>query len=301
MTAFAVALTFGAQVSPSSACGPPDAATQAKAALGAAAREKDAPVPEREIREIRSCGGTPSPSFIEHIHALRNDGLDVVILVNDESPMPPIVSDIETTILSVFNKLRCLVPNARIGIVTYYGKGESPEVQPLTRSPEAVHSFLKSLRTMGCSSPYSGVLDGAKTAVDKMNWNSTARKAIVLIGDEPPEEIDEAPLMHLIHKFRSEKGTVSTLDATPNEDERFVRAFWEKVHHQEPPKVSPLPQFDRKTRRSFRKIADEGAGSMECLLPHDNIGQKILSLSIGIDWDKQLPRVTPPQPARAAN
>ena len=103
---------------------------------------------------------------------------------------------------------------------------------------------------------------GVNAAIHQMDWKPYAKKVIVLVGDSPPKKDDFQPLIAEIHQFRSNNGTFNTVDVAAEEHERFEREFWLKVHREEPPKISPLPEFYQQTRAAFKVLATAGGGAM---------------------------------------
>ena len=65
----------------------------------------------------------------------------------------------------------------------------------------------------------------------------------MLVGDSPPKKDVFQPLIAEIHGCRGNNGTFNTVDVAADEHERFEHEFWLKVHREEPPKISPLPEF----------------------------------------------------------
>ena len=87
----------------------------------------------------------------------------------------------------------------------------------------------------------------------------------MLVGDSPPHKEDFAPLIAMIRKFKENNGTFNTVDVAAEEHERFEREFWLKVHREEPPKISPLPEFYRQTQAAYKVLATAGGGAMRSL------------------------------------
>ena len=85
-----------------------------------------------------------------------------------------------------------------------------------------------------------------------MEWRPSAKKAIVLIGDSPPAKNEGAELLRLIRDFRSRNGTFSAIDVAEEEHERFEREFWMNLHGEEPPAISPLPEFYQQAKAAVK-------------------------------------------------
>jgi len=72
------------------------------------------------------------------------------------------------------------------------------------------------------------------------------------------------------------------------EHERFEREFWLKVHRQEPPSISPLPEFYQQTRQAYKVLASTGGGAMKSLTKDAHINQQVLILAFGDQWQNQV-------------
>ncbi|HVN64106.1 MAG TPA: hypothetical protein VMT58_05680, partial [Candidatus Binataceae bacterium] len=175
-----------------------------------------------------------------------------------------------------------------IGIIVYGGPNDPLAIQPLTLSTDKLKTFLGGIHAFGGGEWTENMLGAVQTAVNKMDWKPYAKKVIVLVGDSPPDKNDFTPLLELVRHFKSENGTFNTVDVTPEEHERFERAFWEKVHHEEPPKISPLPEFDKQTQAAFKVLASQGGGSMKSLSKDAHINQQVLILAFGDQWQSQV-------------
>jgi hypothetical protein len=167
-----------------------------------------------------------------------------------------------------------------------FGDCDKEYIQPLTASSRELNDFLMGPEAnyCGCGCEESATLGACETAINKMNWKPQARKVVVFIGDSPPGADQFGPLTRLISKFRGEDGTFSTIDVAPQEHERFERLLWLTVHHQEPPKISPLPEYYQRTIGAYKKLAESGAGTAIVLTKDTDINQQILTLAFGIQW-----------------
>jgi hypothetical protein len=109
-----------------------------------------------------------------------------------------------------------------------------------------------------------------------------------MVGDSPPSKADFAPIVALIKQFRAENGVVNAVDVSAEEHERFERAFWIKVHGEEPETISPLPEFRRQTESAYKVLSKIGGGTMKSLTHDERINQQVLILAFGDNWQEQL-------------
>jgi von Willebrand factor type A domain len=218
------------------------------------------------------------------IGELRRKGLDVVLVIDGTGSMNLIIDDVKAKMAQLIQSIHRLVPIARIGIVVFGGKGEKLDSQPLTLSPQKLEDFLSHITAKGGGEWEEDTYGAVEYAINKMDWKPYAKKVVVLVGDSPPHKEDFQPLIQLIHKFKDENGTFNTVDVAAEEHERFEREFWLKVHREEPPKISPLPEFYQQTRASYKVLANAGGGSMKSLTKDTHINQQVLILAFGEQW-----------------
>ena len=218
------------------------------------------------------------------IGELRRKGLDVVLVVDGTGSMNLIIDDVKAKMGQLVQSIHRLVPIARVGIVVFGGKGEAMQTQALTLSPQKLEDFLAHITAKGGGEWEEDTYGACQYAIDKMDWKPYAKKVVVLVGDSPPHKDDFQPLIELIHKFKGENGTFNTVDVAAEEHERFEREFWLKVHREEPPKISPLPEFYQQTRAAYKVLANAGGGSMKSLTKDSHINQQVLILAFGEQW-----------------
>jgi hypothetical protein len=222
------------------------------------------------------------------IGELRRKGLDVVLVIDGTGSMNLIIDDVKAKMSQLIRAVHRLVPIARVGIVVFGGKGEPRELQPLTLSPDKLEAFLSHIKAKGGGEWEEDTRGAVQGAMNQMDWKPYAKKVIVLVGDSPPEKADFAPLMSDIKQFRTRNGTFNTVDVSAEEHERFEREFWLKVHRQEPPSISPLPEFYQQTRQAYKVLASAGGGAMKSLTKDTHINQQVLILAFGDQWQSQV-------------
>jgi len=222
------------------------------------------------------------------IGELRRKGLDVVLVIDGTGSMGLIINDVKAKMAQLIQAIHRLVPIARVGIIVFGGKGEKMEIQPLTLSPQKLTDFLNGITAKGGGEWEEDTLGACQTAISKMDWKPYAKKVVVLVGDSPPAKDDFGPLLALIRQFKTENGTFNTVDVTAEEHERFEREFWLKVHREEPPKISALPQFAKQTQAAFKVLANAGGGAMRSLTHDSHINQQVLILAFGEQWQNQV-------------
>ncbi len=222
------------------------------------------------------------------IGELRRKGLDVVLVIDGTGSMNLIIDDVKAKMAQLVQSIHRLVPIARIGIIVFGGKGEKMRIQPLTLSPQKLGDFLNSIQAMGGGEWEEDTYGACEQAMERMDWKPYAKKVVVLVGDSPPHKEDFGPLLAMIRKFKDNNGTFNTVDVAAEEHERFEREFWLKVHREEPPKISPLPEFYRQTQAAYKVLASAGGGSMKSLTKDAKINQQVLILAFGEQWQSQV-------------
>jgi hypothetical protein len=227
---------------------------------------------ERSQAEPKSGGFGPS------IYDLQKRGFDIVLLIDGTGSMILIIEDLKTKIPQLLYSIHRPVPIARIGIIVFGGKGEEMSIQPLTLSPQRLRDFLNGIHARAGSEWHEDTLGACKKAIEGMDWKPYAKKVVVLVGDSAPDKEDYNPLRALIRKFKDDSGTFDAVDVAAEERERFEREFGLKQRGEEPPKLSPLPEFYRQTAQAYRVLATTGGGEMRELRPDESIDRIISQL-----------------------
>jgi von Willebrand factor type A domain len=237
-------------------------------------------------------GGGGGGTFPWYITELRHKGLDIVLVIDGTKSMDFVMDDVKARMTRLAIRVRQLVPIARIGVVVFGGKGEPLDMQPLTLSTAKLQAFLGSIQAKGGGEWQENTFGAVQAAVTKMDWKPNARKVIVLIGDSPPEPQDFAPLLALIKDFRQNNGTLSGVDVQDEEHERYMRAFWMKVHGQvpTPAEIGPLPQFAKQAQAAYKVMAVTGGGSTRSLSHDADINQQVMILVFGDKWQDEVSR-----------
>src|SRR5579863_6623051 len=185
-------------------------------------------------------GAGVGAGFGGFIGGLRKSGLDVVLVIDGTGSMKLIIEDVKERMKQLVLAIHRLVPTARIGIVVFGGRGESIQTQAPTISPDHLITFLNNITAHDGGEWQEDTLGAVRTAVDRMGWRPYARKVIVLVGDTPPFDEDNEPVMQEVRQFHEENGAFNTVDVTVEEHERFVDD-WAASHGGVKPPDNGLP------------------------------------------------------------
>ena len=237
-------------------------------------------------------GSGGGETFRWYMDELRHKGLDIVLVIDGTKSMDFVMDDVKARMTQLAVRVRQLVPVARVGVVVFGGKGDPLDIQPLTLSTAKLQTFLGSIHAKGGGEWQENTYGAVQAAITKMDWKPYARKVIVLIGDSPPEKDDFAPLLAALRDFRHNNGTLSAVDVQQEEHERFERAFWIKVHGEEPtPKeIGPLPEFARQAQAAYKVLAATGGGSIRSLSHDAGVNHQVMILVFGDKWQEEVSR-----------
>lgn len=236
--------------------------------------------------------------FGGYLGELRRNGLEVVLVIDGTGSMQYVVDDVKAKMKRLVVVLHQLVPIAKIGIVIYGGRREPLSVLPLTRSSQTIVGFLEQLKAQNGGAWQEDIFNAVDAAVQKMSWQLSSHKVIVLIGDTPPFDEDFAAVLLLAQRFKEAGGVFNTVDLTD-----YEHRLWEiancasgecgpgyedvYVRHRKPPPMLPLPSFYLQTRRAYQEIARAGGGSTGILNEKVRINQEILTLAFGEKWQSE--------------
>ena len=202
-------------------------------------------------------------SFRQYVRGLRASGLDIVVVIDSTGSMERVIQEARNQISRMITTVGGLVPNFRLGVVTYRDRGDEYLTRQLSLTPnyyEAV-DFLDSLQADGGGDIPEAVLDGMKKAIRDMPWAGKAKRVVVLIGDARPHARDMDRLRALATDFTRNNGTVHTL-ATATDSFGNRRPDPEAV-------------------RSFRTISKAGRGVSATLGDSGTVVRQIIEIAFG--------------------
>jgi Mg-chelatase subunit ChlD len=206
--------------------------------------------------------GIGSSSFQRVVADLRRTGLEIVFVFDSTGSMSRTILDTKRTIAQMLTVLRALVPDARVGIVTYRDRGRREEY--LVRQVPLDLDFWRASNFVQCVSAEGGgdrpedVRAGLRAAFQQ-RWRPEARRVVVLAGDAPPHAGDHGGLLDEVRAFaRNGRSFVHTLVTSPE-------------------------TAGRETQVAFAEIAAVGGGECLDLQAHERVLQHVLALAFGRD------------------
>jgi cell division septation protein DedD len=214
--------------------------------------------------------GIGSGGFQRTVGELRKSGLEIVFVFDSTGSMTRTIHDTKTSITQMLTVLRTLVPDARIGLVTYRDQGNNERYVvrqvPLGLDPWLAINFMQHVTAEGGGDRPEDVRTGLQTAFAQ-HWRPGARRVVVLAGDAPPHARDEQHLLRDVRAFaRDGRSFVHTLVTSPE-------------------------QAGADTRDAFESIALAGRGISQRLDSSDQVLQRVLTLAFGRDYDRDIAEV----------
>lgn len=219
------------------------------------------------VRDEKHIG---SGSFKKQVAALQESGLEIVFVFDSTGSMTRTILDTKTTIVQMLDVLRTLVPDARIGLVTYRDRGSREEYLvrevPLDLDYWRATNFVQFTVAEGGGDRAEDVRAGLKSAFQQQ-WRTTARRVVVLAGDAPAHSDDFQKLLKEVQAFTLNKRSfVHTLVTSPD-------------------------RAGEDTRAQFEQIAKAGNGSCEPMQNRDRILQRVLTLAFGPEFGDDISAV----------
>lgn len=188
------------------------------------------------------------------LKSLRRHGLDIVIVFDSTGSMGGEILEVKRQIARIGATLRKLVPNVRIGMVTYRDLGDAYVSMgvPLTSELRKVESFLALVGADGGGDEPEAVQEGMKVAL-RNGFRDKARKVVLIFGDAPPHPQDVRTCLGLADSFhREQQGIISTVTCR---------------------RPVPLPEFDA--------IARSGGGEAYLSGDQNRIMEQLIVLVFG--------------------
>jgi hypothetical protein len=235
-----------------------------------AALGKNPALPFSRGRKGGDVGNTGSLAFRQAVGQLRQSGLEIVFVFDSTGSMTRTINDTKSTIHEMLLVLRALIPDARIGMVTYRDRGKREDYVtrdvPLGNDYWQAINFVNDVLAEGGGDRPEAVREGIECALAQP-WRSGSRRVIVLAGDAPPHDDGFAGLLQKVKTFSKDgRSFVHTLLTTP--------------------------QFaGDDTRDAFAKLAEAGKGQAVELHQRDGILLEVLSLAFGREFRGDLEQV----------
>lgn len=219
---------------------------------------------------IAAEGGVGSGSFREKVAELQESGLEIVFVFDSTGSMTRTIQDTKATIVEMCDVLRALVPDARVGLVTYrdHGPREDYVVRevPLGHDPWRASNFVQHVTAEGGGDRPEAVSAGLEAAMQQA-WRSGGRRVIVLAGDAPTHARELRGLLREVKRFSADsRSFVHTLVTTPD-------------------------RAGEDTFTQFERIAERGNGVCELLDNHARVLQRVLTLAFGREFDADVDEV----------
>ena len=219
------------------------------------------------VRDEKDVG---SGSFQKQVAALQESGLEIVFVFESTGSMTCAILDTKSTIVQMLDVLRNLVPDARIGLVTYRDRGRREDYLvrevPLDLDYWRATNFMQFVVAEGGGDRAEDVHAGLKSAFQQP-WRTSARRVVVLAGDAPAHSEDIKTMLQEVRAFANNRRSfVHTLITNPQ-------------------------QAGDDTLEQFRQIAAAGRGTCESIENHDRILQRVLTLAFGSQFRSDLEAV----------
>jgi predicted component of type VI protein secretion system len=218
--------------------------------------------------------GVRAGGFGKTVSKIRRTGLETVFVFDSTGSMGSILQGTKERIAHMVEVLHELVPDARIGIVTYRDRDSSEEYLtrkvPLGMDVYRAINFMQLIDAGGGGNRPEAVLDGLREAFSQ-DWHKQARRVVVLIGDAPAHKFDRRKIKSLVQSFTANNRS-------------FVHAIV----------TSPYggDDWDTDTHKSFRQIAQLGRGECIGFEDESRVLHQVLSLAFGREFRKNIDEVS---------
>ena len=204
-----------------------------------------------------------SRSFEKKVSGMRDSGLEIVFVFDSTGSMGTVIKATKARIARIANVLLELVPQTRIGMITYrdHGDDESYVVRKvgLSRDFYRAINFMQTVYAAGGDDEPEAVHRALLEAVN-MKWNASAKRMIILVGDAPPHMETERRIRSLGAKFsQNGRSHIHAIITRPSNSSRA----------------------NADTERAFAQIARAGKGTAVKFDDEARILEEIMSLAFG--------------------
>ena len=159
-------------------------------------------------------GGFPF-EFKNEIEKKRSCGLDVVFVIDSTSSMVPFIDGTKKVIDNLISRLGAVVPNIRLGIVSYRDRGDLYVTRHLNLTDDRyeILNFLDDTKAEEGGDLPEAVFEALKRTRYGLIWRKWAYKIVILVGDAPYHQDTEDDIAALVKEFSesSNLGQVNTV------------------------------------------------------------------------------------------
>lgn len=204
--------------------------------------------------------------FGRTVSQLRRSGLEIVFVFDSTGSMSSALIAVKQRVAEMAQALHALVPESRIGVITYRDTGDDEEYltrsTPLSRDFYRAINFIQVIGAGGGGDQPEAVYEALQEAF-RQPWSPKARRVVVLIGDAPPHTGSQKNLRSKVERFAADdRSSIHAIVTSPDGDQR-VRD---------------------ETLRAFEAIARSGRGQCLPLGRDDGILGEVLSLAFGSEY-----------------
>ena len=215
-----------------------------------------------------------------YIASLQKNGLEVVFVCDATGSMGGIILEVKTHIRQLMKVITTLVPNARVGFVTYRDKKkyDMDDYEYTVRYQKLVpgndegikrlQRFARETEAYGGGDIPEAVYEGVQTAIDKSGFRAGSRKVIIVFGDAPPRpENNGLRKIYTLCKTWHAKtgGVISCIDTNTNTPRMMAE---------------------------FKQMAVDGGGESVRLRNSQEITRQLFYFTFGTKWTPQLDKVS---------
>jgi len=144
--------------------------------------------------------------IMEVIMDNAHSGTDLVFLIDDTYSMWDDIAEVKAAVQDIID---ILPSSTRLAAAVYNDANEDPtgwyNYTPFTTSYSTVRTFINDIYVYGGGDTPESVYDGIYQTVDYLNWSSSSKRMMLVIGDAPPLEgpLSTHTLNEVINKCKS--------------------------------------------------------------------------------------------------
>lgn len=211
--------------------------------------------------------------FKSTVAKIRKSGLEIVFVVDSTGSMGGILTGAKQRIATMLTVLHALVPDSRIGVITYRDSGKDEDYLmrqvSLSRDHFRAAAFVQTLVAKGGGDRDEAVHEAVLMALQQ-RWSTGSQRVIVLVGDAPPHPATESSV-------------ISKLKAFASDGRSHVHAIVTSENG-----VGSVP---KDTQVAFEKIAKAGRGTCIPFEDDQTVLRQVLALAFGHEYRRDLDQI----------
>ena len=220
--------------------------------------------------------------LIDYIDSLKQRDMDVAIAMDVTMSMFAMINEARVGVDDLILFLNDIARTMRLGFVAYRDHDNPPVTRThnLTRDIASIRAYLYDIEISGGADYPEAVYDGV-AACKQLDWNPSAVRQVIVVGDAPPHDRDAQKLTQLLVNARDADTPVHAVHVPMRRQNGFYDRLTPAAANND---RAFIQRHNRTTEAAFREIARLSGGDWVKLEDTSQLVPAIMHFSIAEPW-----------------